>query len=286
MSRICLLVGAVLGAVTLSSCAGPDRATAPAVSPPRPIVYGYIDESGAYPNVGAFIVQSHATGRIYPICSGTLISATVFLTAGHCTAYYQSIAADYDVFVTFDSPIPFGVQTSQQTTLYAVSQAITNPGYNQRQSDSGDIGVLLLSRPLRGLTPATLPTAGLLDQLAAQNGLKNARFTAVGYGVQDRVVGGGTPYFTDANPIPRMYAFSGFNSLNGGNIRLSQNAATGNGGTCYGDSGGPNFLPLNGQLILAATTVTGDDVCMSTNVDYRLDTASARLFLGQYVTLP
>ena len=86
--------------------------------------------------------------------------------------------------------------------------------------------------------------------------------------------------------LARSCAFSGFNSLNGGYIRLSQNAATGNGGTCYGDSGGPNFLPLNGQLILAATTVTGDDVCMSTNVDYRLDTASARLFLGQYVTLP
>ena len=138
----------------------------------------------------------------------------------------------------------------------------------------------------RGYYDVQYYAAGLLDQLAAQNGLKSAVFTAVGYGVQDRVVGGGEPYFQDANPIPRMYAFSAFNSLNGGYIRLSQNAATGNGGTCYGDSGGPNFLPLNGQLILAATTVTGDDVCMSTNVDYRLDTASARLFLGQYVTLP
>lgn len=77
-----------------------------------------------------------------------------------------------------------------------------------------------------------------------------------------------------------MYAFSGFNSLNGGYIRLSQNPSTGNGGTCFGDSGGPDFLTVNGQQILAAITITGDSVCRSTNVDYRLDTASAQGFLA------
>ena len=62
------------------------------------------------------------------------------------------------------------------------------------------------------------------------------------------------------------------------------NASHGDGGTCYGDSGGPNFLGTTN--ILAATTITGDSVCGSTNVDYRLDTAAARGFLGHYVTLP
>jgi hypothetical protein len=38
--------------------------------------------------------------------------------------------------------------------------------------------------------------------------------------------------------------------------------------------------------IVAALTVTGDTPCRSTNVDYRLDTDSARSFLSQYVTLP
>ncbi|MEP6913071.1 MAG: hypothetical protein ABI923_09965, partial [bacterium] len=97
---------------------------------------------------------------------------------------------------------------------------------------------------------------------------------------QNRVVGGGVPYFQDMNPIPRMYSFSSFNSLNGGYIRLSQNPATGNGGTCFGDSGGPNFLTVNGQQILAAITITGDSVCRSTNVDYRLDTAAAQAFFA------
>ena len=109
--------------------------------------------------------------------------------------------------------------------------------------------------------------------------------TAVGYGVQNRVVGGGVPYFQDVNPIPRMYAFSSFNSLNGGYLRLSQNPSTGNGGTCYGDSGGPNFLDLNGEQILVGITITGDAVCRSTNVVYRLDTPSAQGFLSYVNTL-
>jgi hypothetical protein len=62
------------------------------------------------------------------------------------------------------------------------------------------------------------------------------------------------------------------------------NPSTGNGGTCYGDSGGPNFLGTS--QIIAGITITGDAVCRSTNVVYRLDTESARAFLSQYVTLP
>ena len=62
------------------------------------------------------------------------------------------------------------------------------------------------------------------------------------------------------------------------------NPATGDGGTCYGDSGGPNFLGMT--QIVAAITITGDMVCRATNVTYRLDTESARTFLAQYVTLP
>ncbi|HET8680819.1 MAG TPA: hypothetical protein VFM54_02920 [Micromonosporaceae bacterium] len=51
-------------------------------------------------------------------------------------------------------------------------------------------------------------------------------------------------------------------------------------------SGGPNFLGGPESNLLVATTITGDSACRSTNVDYRLDTAAARQFLGQFVTLP
>ena len=245
------------------------------------ITYGFVDTNNTYSNVGAFIVKS-PSGAIFPICSGTLIAPNVFLTASHCTSYFtqELEPLGYTAYVSFDKSIPFGNLTTTKTKLYAVSTAVTNPNYNQAQSDSGDIGALILSANVKGLTPATLASCGLLDQLVAQNGLKNAVFTNAGYGIQNRVVGGGVPYYQDVNPIPRMYSFSSFNSLNGGYIRLSQNPSTGNGGTCFGDSGGPNFLTVNGQLVLAAITITGDSVCRSTNVDYRLDTASAQGFFA------
>lgn len=65
---------------------------------------------------------------------------------------------------------------------------------------------------------------------------------------------------------------------------MSQNPATGDGGACFGDSGGPNFLGTTD--VIAAITVSGDSVCRATNVTYRLDTESARNFLKNYVTLP
>lgn len=67
-------------------------------------------------------------------------------------------------------------------------------------------------------------------------------------------------------------------------LRISEKTSQGSGGGCYGDSGGPNFLA--GTDIEAATTLTGDALCKSTNTADRLDTASARDFLGQYVALP
>ena len=245
------------------------------------ITYGFVDSNNTFRNTGAFIVKT-TNGQIFPICSGTLITPNVFLTAAHCTSFYtQELAPEGDVaYVSLDPSIPFGSLTSNKTELLPVAHVVTNPNFNQAQSDSGDIGVLILDRDVRGVTPATLPSCRLLDQLVAQNGLKTATFTNVGYGVQNRVVGGGVPFFQDLNPIPRMFSFSSFNSLNGGYMRLSQNNSTGSGGTCFGDSGGPNFLTVNGQQLIVSITITGDTVCRSTNVVYRLDTVSAQGFLA------
>ncbi len=81
-----------------------------------------------------------------------------------------------------------------------------------------------------------------------------------------------------------MEATGTLNATNKTWLRISMNPATGNGGTCYGDSGGPNFLGTTD--VVAATTITGDAICRSTNVVYRLDAVAARNFLVQYVSLP
>ena len=113
-----------------------------------------------------------------------------------------------------------------------------------------------------------------------------SRFTAVGYGFLGFTTGPGgqTPIRGQA----RHYAVGSFNSLTPTQLHLSQNPSLDDGGTCNGDSGGPNFLGAGtGEtLIIASLTSTGETYCNATNVTYRLDIAAARGFLAQYVTLP
>ena len=135
----------------------------------------------------------------------------------------------------------------------------------------------MFDRAIKGITPARLPEAGSLSGLSSTQ-----TFTSVGYGAYEVTnEPGGHRYLYDD---VRMVATGTLNAVNKTWLRISMNASTGNGGTCYGDSGGPNFLGTSD--VIAAITITGDAVCRSTNVDYRLDTESARAFLGQYVTLP
>jgi hypothetical protein len=148
-----------------------------------------------------------------------------------------------------------------------------DPLYNQSQSDPHDIAVVVFDKEIKGIAPAALPKANSLSSLPG-----NQQFTSVGYGAYQLLKG--QPYYNDVRGV----ATGTLNSINPAWLRISQNPSTGNGGTCYGDSGGPNFLGTSN--VIAATTITGDTACRSTNVDYRLDTASARNFLTPYVALP
>jgi V8-like Glu-specific endopeptidase len=229
------------------------------------ITYGQLD-GNRHPEVGALVGTFN--GQSYPYCSGTLISPTVFLTAAHCDL------GTGQVFVTFDTKF------SSKSRLYA-GQYHADPLYNAAQDDPHDIAVVVFDRPIRGITPARLPAAGQLDRLPV-----NQKFTAVGYGGQEPVNQPGGPVIGYLDT--REYAVSSLNAVNPAWLRLSQNQATGDGGTCYGDSGGPNFLGAGAAEtnIVAATTITGDALCKATNVTYRTDTASARAFLGGFVNLP
>lgn len=236
------------------------------------ITYGVPDGNG-HPGVGALVAEFD--GQKEAICSGTLISPNVFLTAAHCTAALESWGIS-DVWVTFD-PV---VDSEHGTFVHG--EMSTNPGYNHRQSDTGDIAVILLDVPQYGRPIAQLPTAGQFDLMAAKGGLRGQTFRAVGYGTQELIFTTGKPYFGPSGT--RMTSVSSFNALTDAWLHLSANPAKGDGGTGYGDSGGPNFL--GESAVIAGLTVTGDAVCRATNVVYRLDTPTARGFLSQYVDLP
>ncbi len=247
-------------------------------APAQAITNGQAD-NGRHPYAGALVAADWLrAGQKDVRCSGTLISPTVFLTAAHCTTYLESLGIS-QVWVTFDEKF------SSKSRLHS-GRMHSHPLYWHDEHDSHDIAVIVLDQPVRGITPARLPTAGLFDQMQAAGTLNSQLFTNVGYGGQERQIEPGGPYI--AYNDSKEMSVSAFNALNYTYMRLSQNSATGNSGTCYGDSGGPQFLGsgANETNMVVSITITGDSQCVSTNVTYRLDTASARAFLGQFVTLP
>jgi V8-like Glu-specific endopeptidase len=232
-------------------------------SPAAAITNGSPD-GDQHPSVGALVADTAYSDGTWTYCSATLIAPTVVLTAAHCGEDGESVR------VTFDTAYQDG-DTVYPGTFHADS------GYPGNQSDAHDIAVVVLDDAVTDIAPSSLPTAGSLSKLP-----KNQLITSVGYGAYDvtNEPGGHQYLYNDV----RMVSSGTLNATNKTWLRVSMNAAKGDGGTCYGDSGGPNFLGTTD--VIAAITITGDAICRATNVDYRLDTTTARAFLGQYVSLP
>jgi secreted trypsin-like serine protease len=243
-------------------------------SPAQAITYGE-EDGNRHPNVGALIAEDEP-GKFFVLCSGTLVAANLFLTAAHC------VDGDLDelVGVSFH---PEPLNNLDSVIEIDIADITLHPDYPGPESDPHDLAVITLPEELN-IDPASLPEENQFTAAAKNQGLKGQKFTAVGYGRLERQhePGGGEPTLPRSGI--RMFAVSEFRALNDAWLRLSQNPATGDGGTCFGDSGGPNFLGApNGKTgVLAAVTVTGDAVCRSTNVVYRLDTASAQEFLSTF----
>ncbi len=244
------------------------------------ISYGEPD-NGEHPNVAALVAvltdaQTGVTTR-QRFCTGTLIDRDMVLTASHCFAGVAAELPGASIYVTFADVIDAdGDQFVDESVELLSGTPHSHPLFGSGgQNDPHDIAVFELDAPARE-TPATLPEAGLLDD----HSLRAETFTAVGYGLVRET--NRKAYQSILPSYRRMQADQHINSVTKAWVTFSMNLATGNGGSCYGDSGGPHFL---GEVVVALT-VTGDSVCKATDTSYRIDTAPARAFLAQYVTLP
>src|SRR5438067_4490155 len=167
---------------------------------------------------------------------------------------------------------PGGPNTIEATAWHS------HPLFTERAFFLHDVGVVLLSKAVK-LSAGQYGKLPTQDQLDALQPSSHTTFTAVGYGLQQI-----NPVFVVAEKI-RMFAEPHLIQIDGGivgdfSLLLSNNASTG--GTCFGDSGGPNFVGSS-NVIGGVTSFGLNGTCGGTGGEFRLDRQYVRDFEGQYL---
>ena len=248
------------------------------------IVGGELDTANEYANVGAIIATDHLTIPAPPtISSATLVHPQVVMTAGHTVAFMRKMIAN-NVVELSDLAVVFTPDAHDETGgEYRIAEMRIHEGFTDfdqkggRDATSIDVGLLILTEAVAGITPVELPEAGFLDSLDLDRGTSESKpeFIAVGYGNTELTPpDGGLPVGE------RRVAISTFKSLRTSYLMLSQNFALGEGGFSRGDSGGPAFWELNnGSLVQVGILVNGDHAGATYGACLRTDLASVLEFV-------
>jgi Trypsin len=256
-----------------------------ATTPAAAITHGSLDGNG-HPYVG--LMTAHASnGNYLWRCSGTLLNAHVFVTAGHCT---EAPAAYAVVFFDTGPIIPDPAFTLTTRSCVGIAgypcggpnsytgAIFTHPQFDTNAFFLHDLGVVVLDGA--GKNPGSFGALPALNSLNALHVGRSTTFTSVGYGLQASFPDAAAR--KDIAIRQRMVAHPWLYQINGGLVGdfallLSNNASSG--GTCFGDSGGPNFV--GSSNVLAGVTSFGlNPTCAGTGGVYRLDTADDLTWLA------
>lgn len=265
-----LLLGLVAAAALILGAAAPASA-----------ITGNYVEDNEHPFVGLVVFYDDA-GQFTSRCSGSLLTPTVFLTAGHCTddnatarVYFQQDAgANYDPETQLDPVTGYPEFCAGDTlgVLCATSDELYNYGFDDFASfpNTYDAGIVILDQPISLDEYGALAVPGSLDRLATARGTQRTTFTASGYGL------------TKSSPVAvesyreRLMASAKLTNLrsantDGYNLQTNGNGA-GRGGTCSGDSGGPVFYGgYESNTIVAVTSFGLNSWCRGVDFSYRTD---------------
>ena len=262
------------------------------VAPASAITGNYVEDN-EHPFVGLAVFYD-ASGEFSHRCSGSLLTPTVFLTAGHCTdgvesarIYFQQDAgAHYDPATELDPVTGYPEYCADGTlgTLCATSDELYNFGFDDFAGfpNIKDVGLVILDQPIQLSEYGALASVGTLDDLATRRGQKELTFTASGYGL------------SESNPVhvtsfrERLMATSklvnlGSHMTDGFNLQTNGNG-DGRGGTCSGDSGGPVFYGgTSSNLIVAVTSFGLNSWCRGVDFAVRPDTAAVQEWIREIV---
>lgn len=271
MRKALVLLAGLILAVTVSA-------------PPAGAITGDFVEDTEHPFVGLVAFYDEG-GEYLQRCSGSLLSPTVFLTAGHCTSeqtgavtarvyFQQDAGANFDPELDVDptTGYPEYCAVGTEGVSCATSDEIYNYGWSMYGSlpDTSDAGLVILDQPIALGEYGDLAAAGTLDALATQRGQQDLTFTSSGYGD------------TEVNPVKyttyreRLMAETQLTNLrsnltDGFNVQTNGNGP-GRGGTCSGDSGGPLFLGgSDSNLIVGVTSFGMSTWCRGVDFSFRTD---------------
>ncbi len=262
MRRLCSVAAALL--LVLGLMAGP----AAGITNGEP-------DGDEHPHVGLLIFDIDGVPAWR--CSGTLLSPTVMLTAGHCTFGTDGGRVWFDPEVV-DPDYPFASDDSVE-----FDEIHTHPDYDDDAFFLHDVGVVILAEPVDADRFGTLAEVGVLDRLAVRRGVQAQQFTPVGYGLQsvvpdlraDLVRYQATVGLVDVRGTAGIPA--------GTSVMFTNNPGQRNtGGTCFGDSGGPVFMQ-DTDVIVAVTSFGLNANCVGVGGGYRVDTTDDQSFITAFL---
>ena len=251
-------------------------------APAGAVTFGQPDGNG-HPHVGNLLFE-RAEG--YFSCSGTLLSPTVMLTAGHCTEEAGIVNLNTWVKFTPDISIASGCATraclnaflDNPANGWVRATAHPHPNYDDFSQFPAtfDVGVLELATPQAAAVFGELAPLGFLNAIhkAADN-----RFTVVGYGLQGVI----KPFASDiwARYVGTVKLLEVKSTFNGGSsAKFSNNPGTG-GGTCFGDSGGPIFY--KDTAVVVAVVSFGITPCIGLDFNFRTDIQTTQDFVDSFL---
>ena len=248
---------------------------------PAGAVTGDYVKDNEHPFVG-LIVFYGPDGGFHHRCSGSLLTPTVLLTAGHCTAgassarvyFQQDAGVDWSPETGTDPDTGYPGSCAEGTlgTQCATSSEMYNYGYTSMAAvpETKDAGLVILDQPIVLDEYARLAAPGTLDALATKRGQQDTTFTSSGYGISAAGPGGETSFRERLMAQSRLTNLTSA-STDGYNIQTNGNG-NGLGGTCTADSGGPLFYgTAESNTITGITSFNHNRYCNGTNFSYRTD---------------
>lgn len=219
-----------------------------------------------HPYVG-LLVFDDAPGHPAWRCSGSLIAPHVVLTAGHCTDGAVAARVWFAPDLTGNPDYPKGGPSAVEGTPHTFPGFCIGCGKGLPGFAMGDAGIVVLNSDVTTQGFAALPAAGLVNTLAM-----NSPVDLVGYGVQEQLHGGGMPVWTGLKErffAPSLLIASN-DVLQSTFLKLTANPAQGKGGTCFGDSGGPD-LQGGSNVVLGVNSFVTNNNCKGVTYSFRID---------------